>query len=46
MRGLNAGLTAGSEKPLDALVAKRSYHRPIVARGATLYKMWVAVLGS
>ncbi len=38
MRGLDASLAAGSEEPPDALVAKRSYHRAGVARGATLHK--------
>jgi hypothetical protein len=38
MRGLNAGLAAGSEKPLDAFVAKRPYHRASVAYGVTHHK--------
>jgi YD repeat-containing protein len=35
MCGRNPGLTAGSEEPLDALVAKGSYHRTSVAYGVT-----------
>ena len=42
VRGRDPSLTAGPEEPLDSLVAKGSYHRAIVAYGATHHK---AVIG-